>query len=216
MINRKVYTHDSSINSQYLFQVCDSRKIIHTCSWLPITRTLGNSNLPLTWSTLVFPLGHFATNFTVDNSNSWQLEPFSISFEGSSYRESGLNHICQRIRQYCLMPRSTKHWITSSWLLRSRTSLHHGGDGVKCRIRESSNLHGHGVMWHSAVSCPSPAHGFPPSAGAGLSHVRFLCTVPWPHVAEHALQLPHAAQFPSTVKRIDWSSLGQNRRSVNE
>ena len=63
------------------------------------------------------------------------------------------------------------------------------------------HLHGHGVMRHSAVSWPSPAQGFPPLEGAGLSHVRVLWTAPWPHVAEHVLQFPHAPQLPSTAER---------------
>ena len=39
-------------------------------SRLPITRTLCNSNLPLTRSNFHFPSEHFLYNFTLDNSNS--------------------------------------------------------------------------------------------------------------------------------------------------
>ena len=39
-------------------------------SWLPVTRTLYNSNLLLTRSNFHFPSEHFLYNFTLDNSNS--------------------------------------------------------------------------------------------------------------------------------------------------
>ena len=39
-------------------------------SRLPVTRTLYNSNLPLTRSNFQFPSDHFLYNFTLDNSNS--------------------------------------------------------------------------------------------------------------------------------------------------
>ena len=48
-------------------------------------RTLANSNLALTRNNFRFPSGHFLYNFTLDNPNS---QSFSISLEGSSYRES--------------------------------------------------------------------------------------------------------------------------------
>ena len=38
-------------------------------SRLPVTRTLCNSNLPLTRSNFHFPKNIFYTNFTLDNSN---------------------------------------------------------------------------------------------------------------------------------------------------
>ena len=55
---------------------------------LPVTRTLYISNLPLTQSNFHFPSNCFVYNFTLDNSNSQQLELFSVSLEGSNYRES--------------------------------------------------------------------------------------------------------------------------------
>ena len=39
-------------------------------SRLPVTLTLSNSNLPLTWSNFHFPSDLFLYNFTLDNSNS--------------------------------------------------------------------------------------------------------------------------------------------------
>ena len=50
-----------------------------------IQLTPGNLNLPLTWSEWFFPSGHFLYNFTLDNSNSQQLEPFVISQAHSQY-----------------------------------------------------------------------------------------------------------------------------------
>ena len=47
-------------------------------SWLPVTWTLYNSNLPLTWTNFHFPSDHFLYNFTVNNSNlfyfPWRFE----------------------------------------------------------------------------------------------------------------------------------------------
>ena len=40
---------------------------------LPITRTLANSNLPLTQTNCPFLSGHFLYNFTLDNSNLFQF-----------------------------------------------------------------------------------------------------------------------------------------------
>ena len=57
-------------------------------SWFPVTRTLSNSNLRLTLTERFSPSSHFLYNFTLDNSNPQQLEPFFISLEGSSCRES--------------------------------------------------------------------------------------------------------------------------------
>ena len=45
-------------------------------SRLPVTRTLYISNLPLTQSNFHFPSNRFLYNFTLDNSNSQQLELF--------------------------------------------------------------------------------------------------------------------------------------------
>lgn len=62
--------------------------VLSDYSWLPVTLTLSNSNLPLIQSECFFPSGRFLYNLTFDDSNSWQLEPFTISFESSSYQES--------------------------------------------------------------------------------------------------------------------------------
>ena len=62
--------------------------MVRTYSRLPVTRTLYNSNLPLTRSNFQFLSDHFPHNFTLDNSNSRKLELFFISLEGSSFRES--------------------------------------------------------------------------------------------------------------------------------
>ena len=56
--------------------------------------TPDNSNLPQTRSKFNFPSGHFLTNFTLDNSNSQQLERFPISLEGSSCREWTIGELC--------------------------------------------------------------------------------------------------------------------------
>ena len=48
-------------------------------SRLPVTRTLYIPNLPLTQSNFHFPSNSFLYNFTLDNSNSQQLELFSVS-----------------------------------------------------------------------------------------------------------------------------------------
>ena len=62
--------------------------MVWTYSRLPVTRTLYNWNLPLTRSNFQFLSDHFPHSFTLDNSNSRKLELFSISLEGSRYRES--------------------------------------------------------------------------------------------------------------------------------
>ena len=53
-----------------------------------IQSTPDNSNLALTRTNFPFLSGHFLYKFTLDNLHSRKLEPFSISLEGSSYRES--------------------------------------------------------------------------------------------------------------------------------
>ena len=58
--------------------------LIELYSRLPVTRTLYNSNLPLTQSNFHFPSDHFLYNFNLDNSNSRKRELFSISLEGSN------------------------------------------------------------------------------------------------------------------------------------
>ena len=45
-------------------------RLINRYSRIPVTRTLYNSNLPLTRSNLHFPSDRFLYNFTLDNSNS--------------------------------------------------------------------------------------------------------------------------------------------------
>lgn len=99
---------------------------------------------------------------------------------------------CQYLSFFFSLAWSYYYWLQSSI------------PGTKKRysnLKEFSNIPGHDVIRHSADSCPKPAHGFPPLEGAGLSHVRLLYTLPWSHVAEHVLQLPHWAQFPSTISR---------------
>ena len=51
-------------------------------SWLPITRTLTNSILPLTRTNFHIPSGHFRYNFTFDNSNLF-LFPLKVRVIGS-------------------------------------------------------------------------------------------------------------------------------------
>ena len=51
-------------------------------SRLPVTRTLYNSNLPLTRSNFHFPLDHFLYNFTLNNSN-FSLFPLKVRIIGS-------------------------------------------------------------------------------------------------------------------------------------
>lgn len=65
-----------------------TRYLCYKYSWLSVTRTLSKSNLPLTRSKCFFLSGLFLYNFTLDNCNSQELEPFLISFEGSSYQKS--------------------------------------------------------------------------------------------------------------------------------
>ena len=63
----------------------------------------------------------------------------------------------------------------------------------------------HGSVLHSPLSSsnvtlsPLVAVQFnPPCSGAGLSHKRVLMLVPFPHVREQSVQLPHSDQFPFT------------------
>ena len=70
--------------------------MVRTYNRLPVTWTLYNSNLPLTKSNFQFLSDHFPQNFTLDNSNSRKLDLFSISLEGSSYRESTVTTLFNR------------------------------------------------------------------------------------------------------------------------
>ena len=54
--------------------------------WLPITRTLAESNLPVTRRDVYFLSGHFLYNFILDNSTSDKLNLFLFCPEGLSYR----------------------------------------------------------------------------------------------------------------------------------
>ena len=83
---RRTRTWMSYVKNLTFHQTVSKKK--KNYSRLPVTRTLYNSNLPLTRSNFYFPSDHFLYNFTLDNSNSRKLELFSISLEGSNYRES--------------------------------------------------------------------------------------------------------------------------------
>ena len=80
LISRVVREKKNTLHKKSLLRSIYSR--------LPVTRTLYISNLPLTQSNFHFPSNRFLYNFTLDNSNSQQLELFSVSLEGSNYRES--------------------------------------------------------------------------------------------------------------------------------
>ena len=65
--------HILSLDWEYLVHVRWARRvwiIFPIYSLIPVTRTLYNSNLPLTRSNLRFPWDRFLYNFTLDNSNS--------------------------------------------------------------------------------------------------------------------------------------------------
>ena len=70
-------------------------------SWIPIPRSLDNSNLPLTRSKFVFPSGRFLTNFTLDNSNLAITRTFFDSpwkFELSGFNCS-INHLYVQLQK---------------------------------------------------------------------------------------------------------------------
>ena len=70
---------------------------ISVYSRLPVTRTLYNSNLPLTRSNFYFPSEHFLYNFTLDNSNFF-LFPLKVRIIGSRL----YLHKCHGTYTFCL------------------------------------------------------------------------------------------------------------------
>ena len=60
---------DLSVDGMQLTKV-ERERVLGVYSRLPVTRTLHNSNLPLTRSNFHFPSDRFLYNFTLDNSNS--------------------------------------------------------------------------------------------------------------------------------------------------
>ena len=60
-------------------------------------------------------------------------------------------------------------------------------------------LLGHDPSLQGLFAKGSPAHGWPPLLGAGLSHFLFLMLVPGPQVTLHALQALQSPQPPSTI-----------------
>ncbi len=72
------------------------------------------------------PPGRFLTNFTFDNSNSRYLEPFSISLESSSYRDSTV--MCGERPSLKLSTVASK--VGHYYLLTQIPSLHHGRWGM--------------------------------------------------------------------------------------
>lgn len=58
---------------------------------------------------------------------------------------------------------------------------------------------GQSLKLQSDVSTLDPLHVFPPAEGSGLSHVRFLERIPFPHVTEH-VWFDQELHAPSTLK----------------